>query len=311
MIITVTLNPSIDRTLEVPDMGVGRLLKGRVRASVPAGKGVNLSNILAILGAASTVTGFVGRSQMALFKELERQTKNLVKCEMVEIRGDTRISTTIIDPKRKGETHIREFGPAIRTDEKKALERKLSQVVKKGDLVVFGGSPAQNFSQRDLGRLLDIVIRKKGRAAIDASAKELKTGLAKGVSLIKPNREELEELLGKRLRSIKQIVSEGKKLLKQCDKIIVSLGRQGALLLAGELALFAGAPRINAINSVGAGDALLAGYLGARDAGKSEEEALRQAVACGSASAAAVRAGWISRKQARELARSVRTSRLR
>jgi len=311
MIITVTLNPSIDRTLEVPGMGVGKLLKGHVRANVAAGKGVNLSNILAILGVQSTVTGFAGRAQMGLFKDMERQTKNLIKCEMAEIRGDTRISTTIIDPKRKGETHIREFGPSIRTEEKKALERKLSRFVRKGDLVVFGGSPAQNFSQRDFGRLLDIAIRKKGRAVIDASAKELKTGLKIGVSAIKPNKYELQDLLGKKLRNMKQIISEGKKLLKHCDKVIVSLGKQGALLLSKELAVFARAPEIKAVNSVGAGDALLAGYLAASSSGKSEEEALRQAVACGSASAAAVRAGWISRRQARELARRVRISRLR
>ena len=311
MIITVTLNPSVDRALEVPGMGVGRLLKGHVRASVAAGKGVNLSNVLAILGTTSIITGFAGRAQIGLFKDLERQTKNLIKCEMVEIRGDTRISTTIIDPKRKGETHIREFGPSIRPEEKKALERRLSRIVRKGDLVVFGGSPAQDFSQRDFGRLIDIVIRKKGRAVIDASAKELKTGLAKGVGLVKPNKDELQDLIGKKLRNTKQIISEGKKLLRRCDKAIVSLGRQGALLLSKEDAIFARAPRIKAINSVGAGDALLAGYLAASSSGKSEEEALRQAVACGSASAAAVRPGWISRGQARELARRVRISCLR
>jgi len=310
MIITVTLNASVDRTVEVPGMKVGKLLTGRLRVSVPAGKGVNLSNILALLGVPSVITGFVGRRQLYLFQNLEKETGGLIRCEMVPIKGQTRISTTIIDPGKKQETHIKELGPAVRQDEKRALEKKLTQIARKSDIVVFAGSPAQNFFLQDYRSLLGTARKKMALVGVDASPRWLKQATRERVKFIKPNRQELTGLVGMALPDKKAMVSAARRLLSSCEMVVATLGAKGALLVAGDEVLYAAAPRVKAISTVGAGDAFLAGFLAFHRAGKDNTEALRWAVACGSASATAIRAGWVSTSLAKKLLSKIKVSKL-
>jgi 1-phosphofructokinase family hexose kinase len=301
MIVTVTLNCSVDRTVEVPGAKVGKLLTGRLRASVPAGKGVNLSNILAVLGTPSVITGFAGERELHRFRKLEKETGGLIRCEVVPIRGETRISTTIIDPGKKEETHIKELGPAIEEDEKKALEKKLCRIVRKGDFVVFAGSPARHFFLRDYRSLLGAAKKRMACVGVDANPRWLKQALKEKVRFIKPNREELTGLVGKTLRGTNAVISASRRLLSSCGMVIVSLGASGALLVTRNEIIEADAPRVKAVSTVGAGDAFLAGFLDRHVAGKDNEEALRWAVACGSASVAVIRAGWISTSLAKKL----------
>jgi 1-phosphofructokinase family hexose kinase len=291
-------------------MKVGKLLTGRLRASVPAGKGVNLSNILAILGVPSIITGFAGRRELYRFQNLEEETNGLIRSEMVPIEGETRISTTIIDPGEKRETHIKELGPPIREDEKRALGRKLERIARKEDFVVFAGSPAQNFFLKDYRSVLQRAKKKTPSVGVDAGPRWLKQATREHVTFIKPNRRELSGLVGKPLADKKAIITAAQRILSSCEMVIVTLGAKGALLVTEHETLETGAPNVKAISTVGAGDAFLAGFLVSHTSGKDNKEALRWAVACGSASVAAIRAGWLSTSHAKKLYSKVKISRL-
>jgi len=311
VIVTVTLNTAVDRTIEVPGLAVGKLLKGRLLFEQPAGKGVNISRCLSALGVRSTATGFVGELEKRRFTE--SLDGGAARARFISVAGRTRQDTTLLDPKRNGsETHIREAGFRVSRDDVDRLQRLLEEICSSRSVVAVCGSLPQGLALAHLRRLLQACRRRGARLVIDMSGKALETAARLGGFLMKPNLAELGELLGRKVTDLEKAAICARPLLRRFERVLISGGAEGAVLL-GPGGAWKARCRLAArdvLNTVGCGDALLAGYLAAAESALGEDECLRRAVACGSAAATTRAAGMLDPRRVRELIEKTALSRL-
>jgi len=302
-IVSVALNPAIDRTLQVQDLEVGSHARGRLMSIQPAGKAVNVARLLATLGAECILTGFVGEGDRGRF---ERSFDGVpVRVEMFEVRGTTRENITLVDPARKVDTHVRDVGFHLTAEDLGRLRKKLGILAGREAYVLFAGSLAAGMTADAFADLLEVCAAKGARVAVDSSGPGLlavrpdrgrpNRDRARHLWLVKPNIDELGEMAGRPVEGNAGIRATAESLLAHIDEVIVTLGAGGAYLFRRDGAWRA-TPEIDderLINTVGSGDALLAGFVHSHAAGRGPEECLRWGVACGTASTMQVRAGEV------------------
>lgn len=293
MLVTVTLNTTVDRTLEVPEFEVGKTLRARTLARSLAGKGVNVSRCLSSLGFPSTVTGFVGRLEEGLYQASVRETE--ITLDFVTVDGETRTNTTIVDPVRGTETHLREEGFQVSAEEKLLLSQQLIRLAEEHRNFLFAGSLPPGLSPREFGSLLLSLKEWGPRVMVDTSGEPLREALAAEPFLIKPNEEELADIAGRAVSSTEELLAAATPLLERIEYVLVTRGRAGAVLVSRE-GIYSGIAALEpqrVSNTVGCGDALLAGFLSGLLTGTDLAEALRRGVAAGAACATAVAAGCL------------------
>ena len=307
MIITVTFNTSIDRTLQVDDFRPGGVLKGQLLRWQPAGKGVNVSRCLAALGHESIVTGFVGEDQQSLFERSFDGTP--ATCDFVAVPGRTRENTTIIDPVNGTETHVRTDGFEVNDDHVSRLLETLAHHAEPGAMIVFAGSLPPGMRPEGLAELVRLANRLQCRAFVDAAGPVLRAAVREDLYAIKPNVRELEELVGWSVVSDDELLRAGRALRDHIHVILVSRGSEGGVALGDDGAWSAQCPAVDVVNTVGCGDAFVAGFLAGQAEGRPLAASLALAVACGSANATSPVAGDIDPDKVRALenAAAVRT----
>ncbi|WP_099221986.1 1-phosphofructokinase [Listeria costaricensis] len=280
MIYTVTLNPSIDYIVQVEDLKLGELNRMKHDDKLPGGKGINVSRVLNQLNVNSKATGFLGGFTGRFIKDwLEEEG---VKTGFVKISDDTRINIKL---KHGEETEINGLGPTISEHEQAVFFEEM-QAVKMGDIVILSGSVppslGTNFYERIIAHCLEI----GADFMIDTTGPELLEALPKKPLLIKPNHHELAELFGVNLETREDIITYGKKCLELgAQHVIVSMAGDGALFFEGEDVYFAEPIQGVVKNSVGAGDSMIAGFVGAYSVTKEPLEAFKTGVATGTATA--------------------------
>ncbi|WP_150265930.1 1-phosphofructokinase [Paenibacillus tepidiphilus] len=280
MIYTVTLNPSIDYIAEVDELRVGGLNRMKRDLKLPGGKGINVSRVLSRLGVANTATGFLGGFTGGFIGE--RLTAEGITGDFVKVSGDTRINIKL---KAGTETEINGAGPDITPAEAEALLHKLD-ALRSGDIVVLSGSIPPSLGGNYYERLIAVCKRQGAEFVIDTTGEPLKRAMALSPLLVKPNHHELAELFGVENLSRDEIIVYGRKLLEWgAQHVLVSMAGEGALLLSGGEVYSANAPKGRVKNSVGAGDSMIAGFVGTLSQGGSVQEAFRTGVASGSATA--------------------------
>lgn len=294
-IVAVALNPALDRILHVPDLQVGRHLRGQMVSIQPAGKAVNVARMLGSLGSPCILTGFVGEGDRDRF---ERSFDGLpVRVEMFECRGVTRENITLVDPKHNVETHIRDVGFPPTAEDMDRLTRKLQILANKGTYVLFASSLPPGLDAGDFANLLTICRDKGAYVAVDTSGPGLVAAReTKNLWLVKPNREELAELSGQTIATDRDIAKAAADLRKRIDYVVVTMGAEGAYLF-GRDGVWRATPHVDpqaVIKTVGSGDALLAGFVHAHAARKRPPECLRWGVACGTAATFQLRAGQVN-----------------
>lgn len=311
VILTVTPNPSVDRTLEVRGFRVGATLGARLVALRCAGKGVNVSRCLAALGTPSVATGLVDRSRMDVFREslATEGDDGRVEPAFVPVDAPIRASTTIVDPDtgHEGETHLRERGGAVTPEEVDDLERVVAERAGPAVWVAACGSLPPGLDAERFARLLTIAREKGAHVALDSSGEGLRATRSVQVDLLKPNRAELAELTGRDVASHDDALAAARTLLgTRARAVLVTLGPDGAILVVEEGAAFhARVEPEGFVSSVGAGDAALAGCLHARLLGRGPADRLRSAVAAGAASLAEPFAGALDPARFRRLLKRV------
>lgn len=282
LIVTVTPNPAIDKTIWVEDCRLGRVnrvLRYRLDAG---GKGVNISRLLARLGWATAALGFIAGNTGQYLDNLLRGMG--IATDFVSVAGETRTNLKIIDPTTGRTTEINDPGPEVLPGEIELLRRKVAEAVSRGPLVVFsgslpGGCPADLYAE-----MIAVTKASGGKAVLDAAGEALRLGAQAGPFLVKPNRQELEDLFGTRFRTQREVAAATRELLGLGAEVaVVSLGEQGALAASGRSLWRLIPPKVQVLNTVGAGDALVAVLVASLSGGKSLPEALRYAVAAGSA----------------------------
>ena len=283
MIVTVTLNTCIDKTVQVRGFAVGATLKGKVLRRRPAGKGINVSRCLAALGHRSVAAGFVGRNERLLFSR-EIALRGIAEL-LIEVDGRTRDNITYIDPDAHTETHIREEGFEVTQAGLDQLHSALASIADRGDTVVFSGSMPPGLPDAALADLVAASRRQGASVVVDSNGEPFRLALEARPLLIKPNIAELEELTGTGCSSPEQIAASARSLLDRVQTIAVSMGARGAVCVTAGEAWYACGEVAGVQHTVGCGDALLAGFIAAREEAAPLRECLREAVACGGASA--------------------------
>ena len=283
MIYTVTFNPAIDYVVRLnTPLEVGEVNRAAGEDCVLGGKGINVSGVLKELDCASVALGFVaGETGAWLERGLAAQG---LKTDFIHLdHGMTRINVKI---KAAQETELNGAGPTIPESAFHALEEKLD-ALRKDDVLILAGSIPSSMPQDTYERLL---ARLEGRgvlAVVDATRDLLANVLPFHPFLIKPNNHELGELVGRELTSDEEITAAARTLQeKGARNVLVSMAGDGALLLdeAGTVHRI-GTPKGKVVNSVGAGDSMVAGFVAGYLKTGSYDDALRLGTACGSATA--------------------------
>ena len=283
MIYTLTVNPALDYNIYLKEFALGEINRAEKSEIFCGGKGINVSAVLNTVGISNKALGFVAGFTGA---ELERRL-NLsgIKTDFVTLSsGMTRINVKL----RKGEeTDINLSGVSPDESEIKALFEKVDALCK-DDILCLCGNVQKDLGEDFYARLCKTAVSKGARVAVDATGKNLLNTLKYNPVLIKPNLEELCEVAGKDLKTTDEIIESAKRLCEQGAKnTLVTLGADGAILVTqGGEVLTALVPKVEAVNTVGAGDSVFAGFI-AKFESESIEKALAFAVACGSATACA------------------------
>jgi 1-phosphofructokinase len=287
LIVTVTLNPAVDKALEVPGFVVGAHARALVKSLLPAGKGVNVARGVARLGGRAEATGFIGRNEERMF--VESLAQEGVPAEFCPVSGLTRTNTTILDPVARTTTHLRERGFRVGAQDAAAigalLERRLRQ--SPGATLVFAGSLPDGMAAGSFVELLRACARQGAEVVLDTNGPGLRAAVESGaVRTVKPNLEELAECLGRPVQR-EEAPAAARELLGRVETVLLTLGEEGAFLVTQGGVLGRCCPlRAEELgNTVGCGDAFLAGWLRGREVARDAAEALCWAVAAGAASA--------------------------
>ncbi len=284
MIITVTLNPSLDRTLQVERLERGAIVRTSTPTLEPGGKGVNVARALTANGVPSiAVVPISGAEGAELSRELDSAA---VDARYVPVSGRTRSNITIAEADGTI-TKLNEPGEPLTPSEVSAVASVLAHVAVKNDWVVISGSVPPEFSPDDMRTLTSSVAAVGAHLAIDTSGDALVASLAARPRVIKPNRAELAEVAGRSLRSMSDVVAAATDVRDRgVEIVLVSLGADGAVLV-GPRGVIVGASRVEHPRStVGAGDCFLAGFLSRFSTDESDlESALLDALAWGAAAA--------------------------
>lgn len=284
MIVTVTLNPSLDRTLSVPEFHPGALHRARLIREDLGGKGINVARALHALGLPSRIVGFAGgRTGRALSDGLLAEG---CVVSFVEVSAEIRQNITLLDESNRQVTKINEQGPTIGLQHVEALEELIGRTVQPGDLWAFCGSLPPGAPQDLYARLINRVQAESALAFLDTSGAALRESVPAGPFAVKINIEEAGELLGQRLEGEQAVLAAARKLQAMGIRLVaLTCGAQGLVLAVQEAMVVAVPPQVAAISPVGAGDAALAGLLWAVSEQGDPVTTARRAAACGTAAA--------------------------
>jgi 1-phosphofructokinase len=278
VIITLTPNPSIDRTLEVSHLTPGGVHRATAEHEEPSGKGVNVSRALTNNGVQSVAILPVGGPAGTQLESLLLAER--VDFVAVPISGGVRVNISLTEPGGRA-TKVNATGPVLSDAELRSLTGALLGRLQNGDWVVASGSLPGGVGSDYYAAVCEMVHQAGGRFALDTSGEPFLAGLAAGPDVIKPNLDELEEAVGRQIGTFGDAIAAAQELLERgARSAVVSLGPDGALLVSADQVWHASARASNPRSTIGAGDALLAGFLAG---GGSDERALREAVAWGTA----------------------------
>jgi 1-phosphofructokinase/tagatose 6-phosphate kinase len=306
MILTVTLNAAVARTLVVPSLTLGHRHRAPESITLAGGKGINVARSLRTLGVPVLATGFAGgRNGDAIRDGLSAAA---IPFDLVEIEGYSRTSTAIIDPMARTQTEINEYGPEVNPSEVREFTRRLEHLMEYATAVVFAGSLPPNL---DESFFVGLVRRSRERGlytVVDSTPSVLRAVMKANPSLVSPNQHEAESVVGF------DFIEEGD-FIRSLSRL-VELGASGACITSREghsyLTVEDGrvisglAPTVETLSPIGSGDAYLAGLLaGLLHRDLAPVDAVRLAAGCAAANAETLGAGLFEARRAEELAESV------
>lgn len=282
MIYTVTFNPALDYVIRMESLKLGTVNRSSAEAVYYGGKGINVSTVLKNIGVDSVALGFVAGFTG---KEIEEGVKNMgVATDFIKLpEGMSRINVKI---KAEQETEINGQGPAISMEKVEKLFEKLDRM-EKGDCLVLAGTIPASLPSDIYEQIMDRLKDKEIRIVVDATKDLLLNVLKYHPFLIKPNNHELGEMFGVVLKTDEEIVEYAKKLQERgARNVLISMAGDGAILLTETKEVYKmGVPKGTVVNSVGAGDSMVAGFVASYFKEHDYLKALKFGTATGSATA--------------------------
>lgn len=257
MIYTVTLNPALDKTVEIPDFVPGRVNRITALRTDPGGKGLNVSKVIAKLGGDSEAFVLLGGSAgRAVATALEGLG---VRCHIAWGEGETRTNLKIVDPVRRINTDINETGFAVPPALTDGLLDRLTAALRPGDVVVLAGSLPPGAPTDTYATWITRCKAAGARVFLDADGAALTGGLRAKPFLVKPNDEELSRLLGRELRGVPALADAARQLVATgVENVVVSMGAAGAIYANADMLLRTEGLRVPVRSTVGAGDSVVA-----------------------------------------------------
>jgi 1-phosphofructokinase family hexose kinase len=307
VILTVTLNAAIDRTVAVPNFRQGRRHRAVESRTVAGGKGINVARALGLLGRPVIATGLAGGATGA--RVLELLEEESVLTDFTRIRAETRTNLAVIDPTSTEQTEINERGPEVSEEEIETFFDRLDYLARGARICVLAGSLPPGADPELYARLVKGFRERSILSVLDAEGEAMLSGLRAGASIVTPNEREAEELVGHEFQGPGDLAHGLAELLELGAEEAIITRPDGcvAALRDGSERLFLAVSTepLEPVAAVGSGDAFLAGYVAARYDGASPSECLSYGVACGAESTQHFGAGVVDRDQVERILRDV------
>jgi 1-phosphofructokinase len=283
MIYTVTLNPAMDKTVEIPNLIIDSVNRITTMRTDPGGKGINVSKVIDKLGGKSIATGILGgNTGRAIQLAVEKLG---ITSDFKFVEGETRTNLKIIDPINHTNTDINEPGITVTEEILDMLLDDLLAKINGNDIVVLSGSLPKGAPKNTYEKWVKACREKGAKVILDADGEMLAAGLKASPYLVKPNDIELSSLLGRTLTTLEEIKDAAINLKEQygLGKVVVSMGGKGAMYVTDNKVVYAHGLKVPVGSTVGAGDSVVAALAVAEEAGMSLEEAVRLSTATGAA----------------------------
>jgi 1-phosphofructokinase/tagatose 6-phosphate kinase len=298
MILTVTLNAAIDRTVAVPNFRLGHRHRAVESRTVAGGKGINVARALRLLGRPVIATGFAGGpTGNRMMEQLRREA---ILTDFTWIAGETRINMAVIDPTSGEQTEINERGPAVSPEEVERFVERLRYLADGAKICVLAGTLPPGAGEDLYARLVQDLRESGVTVVLDSEGEPMLAGLRAGASIVTPNEREAEELVGQEFADRDDLATGLGELVRLGAGEAAITRPDGCVAVVGE-----GAERrvvevrtrpLEAVSTVGSGDAFLAGYAAARYDGREPADCLAYGVACGAESTQHFGAGTVDRR---------------
>ena len=311
MIITVTLNAAIDKTLAVPNFRLGRRPRAVEQTAMAGGNGVNVARTLRALGQPVIATGVAGGPTGT--RIVENLTEEGVLNDFVRIREESRTSTAVVDPTSGEQTEINEHGPHVSEGELELFVDKLLYLAKGAAVCVLAGSLPRGLDAELYGRIIEEMKRLGVTTVLDAEGEPMRAATRRGPDVVSPNELEAEGLVGYEFSDEEDRRSAVREMVEMGARESIMTLHDGCLALLGDgerRVYRATLEPLEPVSAVGSGDAFLAGFVAARYGGRSHEDALRFAVACGAESTQHFGAGRVEQREVERLVPEVRVEEL-
>lgn len=309
MILTVTLNAAIDKRYVVEGYQEGQVNRVKECSYVPGGKGLNVSKPASIYGAEVVATGFVGGHAGNYIEDSLKPFG--IKSEFYHVEAESRSCINIWDEVNHVQTEFLEPGFTLTEREFEGFEQKFRTLVKGAKIVAMSGSVPKGLDGTAYQRLVKIVKEAGKPVILDTSGQLLEMGIQAAPTLIKPNIDEIRMLTGKICDNISDIIEAAKEIHRNGVEIVaVSLGADGSLVVGEEGTFRAEVPKIDAVNTVGCGDAMIAGFAIGMEEGLSIPEMLRKASAVSAAAAMREETGFFCMEDMEKLLPEIKITRM-
>ncbi|TZE80737.1 1-phosphofructokinase [Calorimonas adulescens] len=300
MILTVTLNTSIDKAYIINSFEVGKVQRVEEVFATAGGKGLNVARVVKSLGEDVIATGFVGGYSGEFIKsELDKEG---IKHDFVEVDGETRTCINIINKTTGVQTELLEPGPLLNMIYQEKFKDKYISLLDRCDVVTISGSMPKGISDNFYAELIKLAKDRDKKVILDTSGKYLKEGLKARPTVIKPNRYEAEDIYGKKIKDEKDIIALMKTFIGDgIEMAAITLGVEGGYVATKDDVYRYIPPEVKVKNAVGSGDAMTAGLAVGINKGYGEVETIRFAVAISAANAMTEATGLVYKKDVNDL----------
>lgn len=301
MILTVTMNPSVDMRFMVDEFARGGVFRSREEQQTAGGKGLNVTRVLSVLGVPVTATGLLGGSNGRFIRQQLDEVG--ISHSFVDVAGNSRCCIAVLDG--DCQTEVLGMGPSVSDAEEENFFNVFAELAAAAKVVTISGSLPPGMAAGTYRRLIALAKEQGCRVLLDTSGEPLLEGIGAGPCLVKPNRSELEWLAGKKLESEEDLFVALAEIGDKVSIAVVSLGAAGALALADGVSYRIRGPLMEAVNPVGSGDAMLAGMARGLVEKWALEKVFAYGAACGAANALEKMTGYVDPVQVEAIAAGV------
>lgn len=304
MITTVTMNAALDKAYFMADkIENGTVMRVEHCRTSAGGKGLNVARAAALCGAEVQATGLVGGFNGKYMESLLE--KDGISYHFGHVAGETRCCINILD-EGYGSTEYLEPGCEVSLEEEQKFMKMFPQIIRSSDVITISGSIPQGMKKDIYSRMITIAKAMGKTVILDTSGELLEKGMKAYPTMVKPNQDEIEQLFDVKIRNMREVILYAKKIRDMgIAYVVVSLGKDGALLVC-EKGVFRGIPpKVEVVNTVGCGDSMVGAFAVSFEKNYTEEEALRYAVAVATANAMSPNTGDFDPEKCKELLEQV------